>query len=138
VSKEQIKYIIATAIWETNHSCLPVKEAFWLDEEWRKKHLRYYPYYGRGFVQLTWEQNYKKFSKLLGVDLVKSPDLALDEKNAVKILVIGMKNGLFSGKKLEDFMEKNGKLDFKKARRIVNGNDRAELIAGMANKVKIS
>ncbi|MEO0080462.1 MAG: glycoside hydrolase family 19 protein, partial [candidate division WOR-3 bacterium] len=72
---EQIAYVVATAEWETGKTFKPVKEAFWLSEEWRKKNLRYYPYYGRGYVQLTWESNYRKYSKILGIDLVGNPDL---------------------------------------------------------------
>lgn len=56
-------YVIATSYWETNKTMVPVKEAYWLSENWRKDNLRYYPWYGRGYVQLTWEDNYKKASK---------------------------------------------------------------------------
>lgn len=137
-SKDQIKYIIATAEWETNHTCTPVKEAYWLSEEWRKKHLRYYPYYGRGYVQITWEANYAKFSKLLGVDMVKEPDVALIPEYAIKILVIGMRDGLFTGMKLDSCMRNENDLDFAKARKIVNGTDKAEVIASMAREVNLA
>jgi predicted chitinase len=30
-------------------------------------------YYGRGLVQLTWRNNYKKMGDLLGLDLVHHP-----------------------------------------------------------------
>jgi hypothetical protein len=47
-------YVLATTQWETAQTFKPVREAFWKDEEWRRVNLaRYYPYYGRGFVQLT-------------------------------------------------------------------------------------
>lgn len=58
--KSQIAYVLATVEWETAKTFKPVREAFWLSEAWRKKNLRYYPFYGRGYVQLTWEKNYKK------------------------------------------------------------------------------
>ncbi|NTV99551.1 MAG: carboxypeptidase, partial [Chlorobiaceae bacterium] len=51
----QIAYVLATTQWETSQTFKPVREAFWESEEWRKKHFRYYPYYGRGYVQLTWK-----------------------------------------------------------------------------------
>ena len=89
----QIAYVLATAKWETNHTFKPVKEAYWLSEKWRKKNLRYYPYYGRGLVQITWKKNYEKFGKLLGIDLVDNPDLALKPDVAVFILVYGMMSG---------------------------------------------
>lgn len=42
----QIAYVLATVDWETNKTFKPVKEAYWLSENWRKKNLRYYPFYG--------------------------------------------------------------------------------------------
>ena len=136
---DQVKYIIATAMWESNHQCKPVKEAYWVPnaEEWRKKHLRYWPYYGRGFVQITWEANYKKFGELLGVDLVSNPDKALEPEIAVKILVIGMRDGLFTGLSLDDCTDSEGTVDYVKARRIINGSDKAEVIASIANKINV-
>lgn len=134
---EQIAYIIATAKWETNHQCIPVKEAYWLSEEWRKKHLRYYPYYGRGYVQITWKENYEKFCKLLNIDLVGDPDLALRPEIASKIIVHGMRDGLFTGISLDDVTYSDGSVDFIKARRIINGNDKANTIASIAKTIDI-
>ena len=136
-NEAQIAYMIATAEWETNHQCKPVKEAYWLSEEWRKTHLRYYPYYGRGYVQITWKENYEKFSKILDLDLVDNPDLALMPNIASKILVIGMKDGIFTGISLDDVTNSEGMVDYVKARKIINGSDKAETIASMANKINI-
>ena len=137
VNTNQIKYIIATAEWETNHTCKPVKEAYWLSEEWRKKHLRYYPYYGRGYVQITWKANYKKFGKLLQINLVEEPDMALIPEYAIKILVIGMRDGLFTGLSLDHCTDSKGTVDYIKARRIINGTDKNDVIASMAKSVNI-
>jgi len=76
---------IATCAIETAHTFLPVREAFWLSEAWRAANLRYYPYYGRGLIQLTWESNYRKLSPECGVDLVTEPDLALEPDHAAVI-----------------------------------------------------
>ena len=131
VLEPQIAYILATAEWETNHTWKPVKEAYWTSEAWRKKHLRYYPYFGRGYVQITWKENYEKFGKLLGVDLVQHPDLALYPEYAAFILVYGMKHGIFTGKKLDDYI--TGRVSmYADARRIINGTDKAGTIASMA------
>ena len=46
-----------------------------------------YLYRGRGLIQLTGKSNYAKYSKLLGIDLVKNPDLANDPKIAKDIAV---------------------------------------------------
>ena len=130
---DHIAYIIATAQWETNHTCEPVREAYWLSEDWRRKHLRYYPYYGRGYVQLTWEANYAKFERLLKIPLVAQPDLALNPTYAIKILVIGMRDGLFTGYSLDSFTT-NGIFDARYARKIINGMDKADTIASMSRE----
>ena len=132
ILESQIAYVIATAEWETNHQCVPVKEAYWLKEEWRKKHLKYYPYYGRGYVQITWKENYEKFSNLFGEDFVNFPDKMLEPKWAAKTIVIGMRDGLFTGVSLDDVTNSELLVDYKKARRIINGTDKADVIASMA------
>ena len=87
-----------------------------------------YRFRGRGHVQLTGRRNYGVFSKLLGVDLLANPDLALDPAISAKVIVTGMKGGLFTGKKMADFTT------FKDMRRVVNGTDKDDLIAGYAAK----
>lgn len=88
-------------------------------------------YCGRGYVQLTWKTNYAKAEKLLGVPLVKNPDLAMDPLIASKILVKGMEEGWFTGKSLKNYLvtEKATLNDFIACRRIINGTDKAEKIA---------
>ena len=131
--RNQTAYVLATAEWETNRTFQPVKEAYWLSEEWRRNNLRYYPWYGRGFVQLTWEENYRKAGEKIGVNLIARPDLAMEPNNSAKILVLGMKEGWFTGKKLSDFITIN-RSDFYNARRIVNGLDKAKEIEQIAKK----
>jgi len=138
---EAIQYIIATVWHETGDTFKPVREAGWLRNYDRylrtnKNTKRYYPYYGRGFVQLTWDFNYAKFSEIMGIDLVANPDLALEFKNSLFILVYGMKNGTFTGEKLTDYFNESGS-NFIGARRIINGRDRAAKIARYAQNVRI-
>lgn len=90
-------------------------------------------YRGRGYCQITGRDNYAKFSKLLGIDLVGNPDLALQDDVAAKIIVIGMRDGIFTGKKLSDYFSATVS-DFVGARRIINGQDRAVDIANYAKK----
>lgn len=130
---EQIAYVLATVEHETAGTFKPVKEAFWQSERWRQQNFRYYPYYGRGFVQLTWEYNYRKYSELLDIDLVEEPEKATDPDIALFILVHGFVNGIFTGKKITDYINEK-ETDFVNARRCINGTDKAEKIAGLARK----
>src|SRR5690606_28277798 len=88
---------------------------------------------GMGYVQLTWKENYEKAGKRFGVDFVKHPKYLLKPEYAAPILVVGMQEGWFTGKKLSDYMTLR-KSDFRGARKIVNGMDRADLIADYAKK----
>lgn len=91
-------------------------------------------YYGRGFVQLTWYENYELMGRLLGVDLLNKPELALDLRTAIRIMFEGMTKGSssvgdFTGKCLEMYFNSKTE-DWVGARRIINGTDKAEEIAG--------
>lgn len=88
-------------------------------------------YRGRGFVQLTGRRNYADWTRRLGIDLVGNPDLALEPGVATRILVEGSLLGTFTGRKLADYLH-DGVADWRGARRVVNGLDKANLIAGYA------
>ena len=64
---------------------------------------------------------------------MKYPDKVMQPDVSLFIVVHGMNNGVFTGKKLRDYISDN-RWDFVGARRIVNGTDRAELIAGYAQQ----
>lgn len=129
----KLVYILATAWHESKLK--PVRERragssqTWL----RQLQDRYWPsgYYGRGFVQLTWKSNYQKMSGFLGIDLVGSPDLALEPRYAADILVYGMINGEFTRRALSRYINLV-QTDYYNARRVVNGTDRAGLIRDYA------
>jgi len=127
----QWAYVFATTFHETAHTFRPVIEAYWKTEDWRKRNLRYFPFYGRGYVQITWETNYKKYSDKLKTDLVKNPNKVLEPKISFYILTDGFKNGVFTGKKISDYINNNAK-DYKNARRCINGLDKADTIAEYA------
>lgn len=129
-----LAYMLATDKHETNATMQAVREAYWLSEDWRRNHLRYWPYYGRGLVQLTWRENYEKMGRFLDLPLVDRPDLALELDAAVKIMFEGMLRaetgvGDFTGRSLEMFFS-DSKDDPIGARTIINGTDKAALIAG--------
>ena len=131
--KTQHAYVIATTQWETDHTFKPVREAFRLSEDWRRRNLRYYPYYGRGYVQLTWKTNYDRYSKILGVNFVNNPDLVMEPNVSLFILCHGFKHGTFTGRKLEDYVN-SAKTDFINARRVINGTDKAREIAQLTQQ----
>lgn len=125
-----LSYILATTKWETDHTMQPIKEGGGIAYLRAKK---YWPWFGRGYVQLTWEFNYKRMGKLIGLDLIANPDLALVPEYACKIMFEGMLQGLFTGKGLEDYFNAQ-KTDWHNARRIINGTDRAAEIASIAKQ----
>jgi len=133
----QQAYVIATVRWETAGTFKPVREAYWKSESWRKANLRYYPYYGRGYVQVTWKTNYQKYAEVLGIDLVNNPDLALDSYNSLLILVHGFRTGAFTGKKITNYINEN-KIDYVNARRCINALDKAHEIAAIAREYERS
>lgn len=113
-----LAYILATVFHETAHTMQPV------EEYGGKKYLKskpYYPWYGRGLVQITWEDNYKKFG-------ITDPKQALEWPVALKVLFEGMIHGKFSGHRLSQYFSESTEKP-KEARKIVNGTDKAGLIS---------
>jgi len=130
-----IAYSLATAYHETACTFEPLREYG------RGKGKKYgkpdpvsgHVYYGRGFVQLTWRDNYLKMGRKLGFDFVSNPDKVMDPKIAAEILVRGMVDGDFTTRSLGRYILRD-KCDYVGARYIINGKDRAEVIAGYAKK----
>lgn len=94
-------------------------------------------YCGRGYVQLTWKNNYTKAGRECGVDLASDPDRALEPDIAAKIMRRGMQEGWFTGKKFSDYLPGSGPASlaqFTAARRIINGTDKAAQVADHAVK----
>lgn len=93
-----------------------------------------YRFRGRGYIQITGRANYAKFSEIVGCDLIVEPDKALDPVLAYIILREGMIRGLFTGKRLANYIE-GDKCEYVNARKVINGLDRAHLIARMARLI---
>lgn len=125
-----LAYILATTWHETAKTMQPI-------EEYGKGKGKSYEgkYYGRGYVQLTWLDNYKKATAKnnKGWNFILNPELALQVEPAIWICFEGMLNGWFTGKKLNDYFN-NKKNDAVNARRIINGTDCAHLILELYNK----
>jgi predicted chitinase len=88
-----------------------VKTVYWRDG-----------WFGRGPIQITHEDNYRRMGLKLGVDLVGDRSKALDPKVGADIAVVGMRDGMFTGKSLRDYFNESLN-DPEGARRIVNGPD---------------
>lgn len=130
-----LAYALATAYHETDRTMQAI-------EEYGKGRGRSYGkpdpvtkqvYYGRGLVQLTWKYNYQAMQDVFGESLVNSPGLALNLPLAVKIMFYGMERGSFTGKKFADYFN-DKREDWVNARRIINGRDKANLIAEYGKK----
>jgi hypothetical protein len=143
-------YIFATVYHETAKTFLPI-------EEYGKGRGRKYgkpvngkKYYGRGYVQLTWDFNYEKATKELKkqrpdlvaefekksgqkFDMLAIPEQALDHDISTYVLVLGSLQGWFTGKKIGDYINAR-QTDYINARRVINGVDHARMIANTAVK----
>ena len=124
---DNLAYILATVWHETAFTMQPIKE---YGGEKYLKSKKYYPYYGRGYVQLTWDYNYKKAGDYFKMDFVKNPDLVMNPVYAIPILFVGMEEGWFTTKKMDDYLDgvdeddKEDLREFSNARRVVNGTDK--------------
>jgi putative chitinase len=125
-----LAYMLATVYHETAQRMWPITE-YGSDSYLQGKD--YWPYIGRGFVMLTWEENYRFASTALALvderDLVEHPEMALDSLIATRILFRGMAEGWFTDRKLGQYFNAD-KDDPVNARQIINGNDDDTLIAG--------
>lgn len=94
-----------------------------------------YLYRGRGYVQITGRANYKRMTETLGLEplesLTESPDLALRPDISYRIMSVGMRLGMFTGKRLAQYISSE-RCEYTQARRVINRLDRAELIADYA------
>lgn len=147
--RNQLAYQLATAYHETAATMKPVRETLAstdakakeiLTKSWKAGKLPWVKadywssgFFGRGYVQLTHKENYQKAGAKLGIDLVGNPSKALESSVAAEIIALGMQEGWFSGKKLSDYITLQ-KSDYVGARKIVNGTDKAGLIAGYAKQ----
>lgn len=147
-----LAYMLGTTHHETGRTMQPVRETFAatdddaikrLEKAWAAGKLPWVktPYWrrdadgkswlGRGFVQLTHKANYETLGKAIKVDLITDPDRAMDLDTALKVLFVGMRDGLFTTAKLADFFNVS-KENWVQARKIINGLESADLVASYA------
>ena len=135
--QNKLAYILATARHESNFRPIQERRASSSQTELYNLQNRYWSlgYFGRGFVQLTWKENYQKMARVFRVDFVNQPELALESTYAARILVYGMMQGSFTGLPLSNFINEEN-LDFYKARQVVNRLDQAGRIAEYSSKLQ--
>lgn len=127
-------YGLATAFHETAHTMQPIAEiGRGKGRKYGIKGTHGQVAYGRGYVQLTWDFNYEKADKELGLKgfLLANYDLAMRPDIAADIMVRGMQEGWFTGKANRHYLDQKPPNYFD-ARRIINGTDKAALIAAYA------
>lgn len=145
-------YALATAYHETAHTMQPVKEIGGEDYFRRMYDISGRRpdvaarlgntqigdgarYAGRGYVQLTGRSNFARATREVGQPLIDNPDLAMNDAIAAAIMVRGMSEGWFTGRSLKTYLPSLApatRNQFVEARRIINGQDRAQDIAGYA------
>lgn len=118
-----------------------------------------YRYRGRSLVQVTGLRNYVVMDMRLGLDglivrqpdaLVRRPDdpagMTADELDAwalrarvlgQRVLIVGMEEGIFTGRRLENYIV-GERCDYFSARRIINALDHAEEIAANARIFQVA
>lgn len=122
ITLDQFAYVLATIFHETGAKMVPVREG---GGEAYLRTKKYYPWVGEGLVQVTWEENAKRFGAKKPGDLMSWPI-------ALFACFEGMTKGIFTRKRLDDYI-RLGQRDYVGARRIINGTDRALMIAGYAS-----
>lgn len=153
-------YALATAYLETAHTMQPVKEYGGPSYYFRmydiggarpakaKELGNIHPgdgakFCGRGYPQMTGRTNYAKADAKLhamgilgpGESLVDNPEIAMRPDVAAAIMISGMGEGWFTGKKMSTYLPAQGKAAkkaFMDSRRIINGQDRAGDVADYA------
>lgn len=123
-----LAYALATVQHETASTFNPIEEYYGRQQAINNGYSGGEDYYGRGFIQLTHDYNYRDIGERIGMGdtLVNHPELALDPKISAKILA-----AFFKDRGVADYAKQG---DFYDARGPVNGTDQADNIAGLANQ----
>ncbi len=140
---QHVAYFLATIKWETAHTFQPIDE-HGSDDYFNRRYQGRLGndrpgdgarYHGRGYVPLTGRVNYHTVGRRLGIPLEDEPNRAKDPGIAYRIAADGMRGGWFTGKGLTSYIKAES-VDYRNARRIINGLDRADEIAALARDME--
>ena len=121
-----LAYMLATVYHECAQKMWPIREyGLGQGHEYGIPDENGNTFYGRGFVQLTWKENYDRASAILGLiderDLTMHPDLALDSLIAARVLFRGCAEGWFTSAKLGHYFNEEDDNPIE-ARAIINSD----------------
>ncbi|HEX8212923.1 MAG TPA: peptidoglycan-binding protein [Longimicrobium sp.] len=137
LSRPQLAYVLATAEHESDRFATLEEYASGAAYEGRSDLGNTKPgdgrlFKGRGYVQLTGRNNYRQYAKRSGIHLELLPPVLMNwPALSAWVLVDGMTRGAYTGARLDRFVNANQR-DFRNARRVVNGLDKADKIAAQA------
>lgn len=118
-------YMLTTAYSETYHTMQGVNES--IDPtQWAKDNVSAYAdtgYWGRGFVQLTWQSGYQKLGEELGLDLKEFPQMAVLPSISSDIMGTGMFQSGYGGDNTLSQFFNGSQADWTGARSIIGVND---------------
>ena len=123
-----LAYALATIQHETAGTFNPIEEYYGRSQAQRLGYSGGQNYFGRGYIQLTHDYNYKDMGEKLGIDLLNNPELALNPNIAAKILAKFIKE-----RGVAALAEKG---DFVDARRPINPDNKGYSIAQIANNYR--
>jgi hypothetical protein len=149
-----LAYMLGTVHHETGRTMQPVRETFassdasaisrlnkafqagkltWVKKPYWQLDAQGKSWLGRGYVQLTHKSNYQKLATAIGIDLTTDPTVAMQPAVALEIMFTGMRQGLFTEISLADRFSPT-KEQWRNARQIINGLERADLVASYAKQ----
>ena len=125
-----LAYAMATIQHETAGTFNPIEEYGGREQAQKLGYGGGENYYGRGFIQLTHDSNYRDMGQRIGMGdtLVQHPELALDPQVSAEIMAAFFKD--------RGVAEAAKKGDFYGARSGVNGTDQADNIANLATRYR--